>query len=505
MNKIEAIKDAKHPLDVLPDLFRYAELGWEAIPEDDFERLKWYGVFHRRTTPGYFMLRLRAPGGMLTTAQLATVAGIIQDYGRDQADLTTRESIQLRWVRIEDVPVIFERLAAVGLTTFQSGMDSMRNVTGCPMAGLDPSEVLDATPQARAIEAIFVGDRELSNLPRKINFAITGCVDDCIHAQAHDVAFVPARYHDAERTITGFNVLLGGALGGRDPQFAAPLNAFVTPDHVAPFSRALLTVFRDFGPREARTKARLKVLVNEWGMERLRAAIEERFGLPLLPAGEELTERHGGDHIGVHPQQQAGYATVGLCVPVGRVTGTLLAELATLAERYGQGGVRLTPDQNVLIPNVANGDVAALLAEPLLQTWRADPTPMMRGLVCCTGNDYCHFALVDTKGEALKLAQALDATGAFTEPVTTHFSGCPNACGMHHTADIGLLGQRVKRDGQIIDVADVAFGGRLGADPQIATPVASAISFDALPTELLRLLEARLAPAGESPAPSHAG
>jgi len=353
LNKIEAIKSAKHPLDTLDDIYRYAKLGWEAIPEDDWDRMKWYGLFFRRATPGHFMMRLRIPNGILTTAQLRAIADIVCDYGRDQADLTTRENIQLRWVTIEHVPDIFARLHAVGLTSQQSGMDNMRNVVGCPIAGLDPAELLDASSLAQELQESFVGVRELSNLPRKFNVSITGCRQDCGHAQAHDLSFVPATFHphpnplpqgrgegrDGE-ALTGFNVLVGGALGGKDPQLAVPLDAFVLPGEVAPLNRAVLEVFRDHGPREARNKARLKVLLTEWGIERFRAAVEERLGETLARAGQDETVAYGGDHIGIHEQRQPGRCYAGLLVPVGRVTGTQLRELARLGDVYGAGEVR---------------------------------------------------------------------------------------------------------------------------------------------------------------------
>lgn len=488
MNKIEALKQAKHPLDVLEDIYRYAKLGWEAIPEDDWDRMKWYGLFYRRTTPGYFMMRLRVPNGILSSTQLAAIAEIVVIYGRNQADLTTRENIQLRWITIEDVPDIFERLKAVGLTSQQSGMDNMRNVVGCPIAGLDPNELLDASPLARALQEAFVGKRELSDLPRKFNTSITGCREDCTHAQAHDLSFVPATYHLQEGPVCGFNVLVGGALGGKDPRVAIPLDAFVRPDEVVGLMRAVLEVFRDHGPREARNRARLKVLLDAWGIDRFRAAVEERFGRALMPAGQDETQQYGGDHIGIHPQRQPGLSYVGLLVPVGRVTGTQLKELARLAEMYGHAEIRLTPDQNVIIPHVSRDRLASLLREPLLREFSPFPSPIMRGMVCCTGNDYCHFSLIDTKGEAMKLARALEQQLSSEKPVRIHISGCPNACGQHHIADIGLLAVKVRRDGMVVDAADISVGGRLGPDARLAEVVHQGVPLTDLPDTVPGLL-----------------
>lgn len=492
MNKIEAIKDAKHPLDVLEDIYRYAKLGWEAIPEDDWDRMKWYGVFYRRTTPGYFMMRLRIPNGILSSEQLAIVGKIITDYGRDQADLTTRENVQFRWVRIEDVPDIFQRLASVGLTSQQSGMDNMRNVVGCPLAGLDSEELSDASALAQELQDSFVGVRALSNLPRKYNVSITGCRQDCTHARAHDLSFVPATYLGGEGPAVGFNVLVGGALGGREPHFAEPLDAFVRPQEVVALNRAVLEVFRDHGSRETRTKARLRWLIEEWGMQRFRAAVEEHFGRPLLQAGDDNGGRHSGDHGGVHPQRQPKMHSVGLSIPVGRVRGTQLSELASLAECYGGGEVRLTPDQNALIPHVHQDDLAALLDEPLLRVFSPSPTPVMRGLVTCTGIDFCHYSLIDTKGVALQLAQALQNRGVNPDgPLRIHMSGCPNACGQHHLGDISLLGVRVRRGNEIIDAVDVAVGGSLRPDALLPEPVAQGVPLEELPDVISNLLEAK--------------
>ena len=494
MNKIEAIKDAKHPLDVLDDIYRYAELGWESIPEDDWDRMKWYGVFFRKTTPGFFMMRLRMPNGILTSRQLATIGGIITDYGRDQADLTTRENIQLRWVRIENVPDIFARLASVGLTSQQSGMDNMRNVVGCPIAGLDPDEALDASGLAQAIQDSFVGVRDLSNLPRKFNASITGCRQDCTHAGAHDLSFTPATYFVDSWPIAGFNVVVGGSLGGRDPQFAQPLNAFVRAEEVVGLNRAVLEVFRDFGSRVARTKARLRYLIEDWGMERFRAEIEARFGEPLLPAGKDESALAGSDHMGVHPQRQASMHYVGMNVPVGRVTGTQLTELAALSEQYGRSEVRITPDQNCILPYVHEDRLPELLAEPLLSVLSPFPKPVLRGLVACTGIDYCHFSLIDTKGAALDLEAALPGVD---RDLRIHMSGCANACGQHHLGDISLLGARVRIDGEIVDAVDVAVGGRLRPGVAIPQTFAKGVPLTELPAVISRILSGEVSPVQE--------
>ena len=478
-NKIEALKQAKDGLDVFPDLLRYAREGHSAIDPDDFERLKWYGLFHRKATPGYFMLRLRIPNGVLTSEQMAAIGEIANRCGRGQADITTRQNIQLRWIEIEDVPWIFQRLSAAGLTSQQSGMDNVRNVVGCPIAGLDPNELIDSRPLAVRLQQAIIGHKTFSNLPRKFNLAITGCRDDCIHAQTHDLSFVPALAGDSQ--TAGFNVLVGGAMGGREPMYARPLDVFVEPGNVVPLATAILEVFRDHGPRESRRTSRLKVLLREWGIERFREVVGERSGRPLAQAGEPATTRDGGDHIGVTAQRQPGRRIVGCLVPVGRITGDQLIDFGRLAGKYGEGELRLTVQQNVLIPHVRESRLDALLAEPLLETFSPEPSPWMRSVVTCTGTEYCHFSLIDTKGEAVKLAHALDARYEIDAPVRLQMSGCPHACGQHRAGEIGLLGSRVRRDEAIVDAADLFVGGKLGEDAALGERVTTGVLVDDLP------------------------
>jgi ferredoxin-nitrite reductase len=496
LNKVETLKLAKDGLDILPDLLRYAteRTPIEEIPADDLDRMKWYGLFHRRQTPGHFMLRLRTPGGRLTADQLRAIGGIARDFGRGTADLTTRENIQLRWLTLPDVPAIFARLETAGITSRQSGMDNTRNITGCPLAGIDRDELLDATPLVMALQAAFLAaGKELSNLPRKFNVSIAGCRDDCAHGQTQDLAFRPAtRLVDGER-IAGFNVLAGGALGGSSPRLATPLDVFVTPDEVVPFFLALLRVYRDHGPREQRSKARLKWLLEAWGEERLRCAAEGEFGRPLARAGRTETRRTAGDHLGVHRQREAGLRYVGLHVPVGRISADQLLGLADLAERYGSGEARLTVDQNVVLPNIPRELTPLLISEPVTRELRPDPAAIWRNLVACTGNDYCHFSLIDTKNRAIDLARSLEARGIEVAPETRiHISGCVHACGKHHVAALGLQGANVRVGDHVVEAVDLYVGGQLGVSPRLAEPVHKGVTMDALTDVAAGLLVDRL-------------
>jgi len=489
MNKIEEYKKEKDGLDVLEDVPRYAQEGWEAISEGDRERLKWTGVFFRRQTPGYFMMRVRIPNGISNAAQIWAIGEISRDFGKGFCDITTRQQMQLRWFRIENVPAIWDRLRAVGLVSLQTGMDNIRNVVGCPVAGLTPNELFDASPVARDFTQIFVGNREYTNLPRKFNVAITGCKENCTHAESQDIGLTPATKEIGESKIKGFNVAVGGKMGSGGYRIASPLDLFVPPEEAADLCSLITLIFRDHGCRESRTKARLVFLVEDWGIEKFRREIERRADRPLLQAGKDERLSHKRtDHIGIFRQKQQGLNYVGLAVPVGRITAGQLLEVARLAAAYGSGEVRITTGQNLIIPDVPDQKIADLTGEPLLQELRYDPSEVMRGLVSCTGMDYCHFALIETKELALKTARYLEEKLGKTKPVRIHWSGCPAGCGNHAAADIGLLGKNIKVNGNVIDAVDVFVGGRSGPNAKPATKLLEDVPCDELPQVLEHLV-----------------
>jgi len=495
LNKFEAMKAEKDGLDVWPDLLRYAaeDTPVEEISEDDLNRMKWYGVFHRPQKPGTFMIRLRLTGGALTSAQARVIATIARELGHGTVDLTTRQSIQLRDLRLPAIPGVLERLSNAGVHSLQTGMDNVRNFIGCPLAGIDGMELFDSTPLLAALaEAHQVAGKQLSNLPRKMNVSVAGCRDDCGHAQTQDVGFVPATADIDGRRVAGFNVLVGGSLGGTSPRLATPLDVFLRPGEVVPFFLALVSVYRDNGPREVRTKARLKWLIAEWGEEKLRRAVEERMETGLRRAGTDERLQIAGDHLGIHPQRQVGMNYVGLHIPVGRVTADDLDELARLAGQYGAAELRLTIDQNVVIPHVPDSALSALLAEPLLARLRPNPPAVWRGLVACTGNDYCHFSLIDTKTHAYNLAADLERKGVQVPKGTRiHVSGCVHACGKHHIADIGLQGSNIRLGKRVEEAADVFVGGKLGEDARLAAKVLDNVHTGDLPVLVEALVRQR--------------
>ena len=462
MNKVEQVKAAKDGLDVGADIPRYAGLGWESIEEGDLERLKWWGVFFRRHTPGYFMMRLRIPNGITNSRQLRAIAAIANEFGRGIGDLTTRQQIQLRWIDIKRVPAILDRLVVVGLITLQTGMDNIRNVVGCPVAGLTPNELLDASPAARAFTAMFVGNKTYTNLPRKFNVSISGCLENCTHAETQDIALVPARPAMRGLSVRGFNILVGGKNGSGGYRVATPLDVFVRPEEAAEVASAITLVFRDHGSREARNKARLAFLLDDWGVQRFRDIVEIRVGRRLERAGADQRSAEAADHVGVYRQKQPGLNYAGLVVPVGRVTGDQLHELARLADAYGTGELRLTVDQNVILPHVPDARLGTLTAEPLLKTLRYDPSGVLRGLVSCTGTEFCNLAVIETKSRAFKIARALATKLSGPKPLRIHWSGCPAGCGNHTVADIGLLGTKTKVEGEVVDAVDVFIAGASG-------------------------------------------
>jgi len=489
-NPIEKIKAEKPGLMVKAELADLAALGWEGISRGDIERLKWIGWFFRRRTPGRWMVRLRVPGGILDSAQLRAVGALLADFSDvRQLDITTRQNLELRGLCIEDAVEIMARLEAVGLSTVQSGMDNVRNVVGSPVAGLDPNEVIDVRPIVKAInDAITDGGRgnfDLADLPRKFNISITGDRENSAHAEINDIGFVPAR-RDGR---IGFNVLVGGVLNSQRATPAVPLDCFVGPDEVPGLCIAILEVFRDHGSRESRQQARLVHLIEDWGIDRFRATVEARFGHPLTPAApEEFIDYDKRDHLGVHPQKQRNTYFVGLHVPIGRLYAEDLAEIARLADTYGSGEIRFTVEQNLILPGVHRNRLGTLFRERVLERFSPDPHPLVRGLVSCTGAQFCNLAIIETKERALKLSHVLAEELDLPLPVRIHWSGCPNSCGQPQIGDIGLIGGKTKVGGQTVDAVDILLGGRVGRDAHLAEPVYRGVPCEELPQVLKALL-----------------
>jgi NAD(P)H-nitrite reductase large subunit len=476
-NKVEVVKEQKDGLDSLPDIYRLSENNnWEEMTEADKHRFKWHGLFFRVPTPGNFMMRLRLEAGKTNAHQFRVIADLSDQYGKGFCDLTTRQQIQMRWFTLADVPDIWRRLEEVGLHSKQTGMDNVRGVVGCPVAGLTPHELLDAGPVIKEFNEILVGNKEFTNLPRKFNVTITGCLENCCHPETQDIALVPAYRELDGQQVNGFNVLVGGKQGSGGYKPATPIDVFVCPLDAANLCAQITLIFRDHGGRESRTRARLAFVIQDRGAIWFRNELERRWGKPLLRAGTDMRKKHHVDHLGIQPHKRRheGPALyyLGMLVPVGRITTAQMRGVADLAELYGNGQIRVTVGQNLIIPNIPEDRIGALTDEPLFKELPFDPSPIMRGLVCCTGNDYCGLALIETKGYAIGVARELErrTQGRKLLPLTMHWSGCPAGCGMHQVATIGLQGCRSRiNGGEIVDSAHVFVKGQSGPNPIIAT------------------------------------
>jgi ferredoxin-nitrite reductase len=506
LNDVEKWKLARHPFEVAQAVIdTYSKEGPASISRvpGEQERLKWVGMYPQRQGGDAFMMRIKVPGGMLTAPQVRAI-GVAAEafaegpddspvFGNRYADLTTRQDVQLHWIRIADVPRIWQRLWDVGLTTVQACGDSARNVCSCPVSGIDADEVVDALGVAQALSAFFTGNREYANLPRKWKIAVSGCTEDCARVEINDVGLWPA---EADGNV-GFNVLVGGGLSDGE-RMASDIDVFIRPDQAVELCRGVAQVFGELGNRENRGLARMRYLVQELGPEGFRAALAERSSFALEPSGRELTSSFRGDHVGVHPQKQHGLFYVGCSVPVGRMHGIELVELARLAQTYGDGGVRIGTDQNFIVSGVPEERLDDLLSEPLLQTYSPFPGPFERGVVACTGSEFCRFAVVETKERAVKWARALDAQlsngkgeAADREDagvIRMHFSGCSASCAQPQIADIGFRGDIAHVDEHIEEAVDIGLGGSLGPDAAFIDWVAGAVPVERVPDALVRLV-----------------
>ena len=519
LNKVEKIKQERHPLEVygaILDTYSKDLSAMDDVP-GEVERLKWVGIYPQKQGGDAFMMRIKVPGGVLTPEQTRVVGKIAADFacgpipnphfGNNFLDLTTRQDVQMHWIKMENVPEIWRRLEEVGITTVQACGDSARNVLCCPVSGLGHDEVIDAFPVAQAISAYFTGNREYANLPRKFKMSVTGCLEDCAQAEINDVGMLPARLEDG---TLGFNLRVGGGLSD-GPRMASDIDVFVRPEDAVEITRGIAQVFGELGNRENRWTARMRYLVQEIGPESFREELSQRVALGLTPAGEDLTKRYRGDHVGVHPQRTGGshgtdgsrgrggfetrpYETrpyyVGLNVPVGRMSGEQFEEAGRLAGEYGDG-VRLATDQNLIITGVPEDRLDELLAEPLLARYSPNPGAFERGVVACTGSEFCRFGIVETKVRALEWAREMDErVGDLGQgAVRMHFSGCSASCAQPQIGDIGFRGETAKTREAIVEGVDIGLGGSLGKDAAFIDWVEGAKPAGEVPDALVAVFE----------------
>jgi sulfite reductase (ferredoxin) len=455
----------------------YSKYGFDSIdPADLRGRFRWYGLYTQRR-PGidggktavlepeelddrYFMLRVRIDGGQLDNDQLRVIAYISRRYARGTADVTDRQNVQLHWIEIENVPEIWEALESVGLSTTEACGDTPRVVLGCPLAGLDAAEVIDATPEIAAITDQYIGDPAFSNLPRKFKTSVSGCSAQCAVHEINDVAFVGVVSENGE---TGYDLWVGGGLS-TNPMIGRRLGAFVREGQVAEVWAGVTSLFRDYGYRRLRHRARIKFLVADWGPERFREVLEKEYLGYALPDGPAPEAPRGGirDHVGVHLQRD-GRCYVGFAPTVGRLSADTLDVIADLAARYGSGRVRTTTEQKMVILDVPPERADELVAELDLVGLPARPSAFRRHTMACTGIEFCKLAIVETKQRAADLISELERRlPDFDTPVTINVNGCPNSCARIQTADIGLKGSLVTGpDGTQVEGFQIHLGGSL--------------------------------------------
>ncbi len=461
LNANEVLKAADDGLNVRERIIDiYSKQGFASIPADDLRgRMRWWGLYTQRRPgiPGgktaslpleelddeFFMLRVRSDGGALSSDQARVIAGISTEFARNTADISDRQNIQLHWIRVEDVPEIWRRLEAVQLGSTEACGDTPRIVLGSPVAGVAADEIIDGTPAIEEIVRRSVGNPEYSNLPRKFKTAVSGSPRQDVAHEVNDVSFIGAVHPEHG---PGFDLWVGGGLS-TNPKLAVRLGAWIPLDEVADVWEGVIKIFRDYGYRRLRTKARLKFLVADWGPEKFRQVLQEEYlGRALIDGPEPPAPAPGArDHVGIHPQRD-GRCYVGAAPTVGRISGTVLAQMADLAERYGSGRIRLTPYQKFVILDVPAADASALslaLADLGLLT---APSAFRQSAMACTGIEFCKLAISETKGRTADLVAELERRlPDFDTPLAIHVNGCPNSCARFQVADIGLKGVLVPR------------------------------------------------------------
>ena len=509
--KMERLKVEKNPWEHWDEVRAFAAEGRESVvPDWAGAYFKWWGVYTQGDGIGavggvggegkateFFMMRVGIPNGILTSAQTRVLADIARDHGRDLADITTRQNIQYHWLTIESLPVIVDALEKVGLSPKGACGDVVRNVTGCPLAGLHKHELIDAAPLALKVAAHLTAHPDFVNLPRKFKICITGCPEWCSYPEINDIGLT-----GVERTVNGvkevgYSVRVGGGLS-KEPHLAIRLNAFIKPEQAEQVCYAIAEIYRDQQGtlRESRTHARLKFMFMKdgWTAETFLAELERKLGYTLDPAPAEVIPSDlYRDHTGVIPQQQDGLSSVGITVLRGRLDASQLHALADLADEYASGDLRCTIQQNILIANVPNVNVQPLVAKINALGLHVEATNFWRGTVACTGTEFCKLAIAETKGFARWLVDEMDdRIPNFDQQLRINVTGCPNNCGQAWIADIGLEGKKVKHEGQMVDAFYFCLGGALGEHAGFARAVGYRVPATEVPVAMERLLKTYL-------------
>lgn len=508
--RAERLKRDKNPWEALDEIRAFARNGRASVdPEWLTSYFRWWGVYTQGDGLGatggkggegnateYFMMRLPLVGGVVTSGQMRVIAGISEQYGRSLADITVRQSIQLHWLTIEALPDIIERLAAVGISSRGACGDTARNLTGCPLAGLAADEIIDASPLAVELARTVRVNPALYNLPRKFKISIAGCPVWCCYPEINDIGFTAAVREVGGKKEIGFSVRVGGALS-KEPFLGARLDAFVRQDQVADVALRIAELFRDQQSlREHRDRARMKYLFlrQGWTAESFLEDLNTRLGYRLDPGVEEIIpDDILRDHVGIHPQKQPGLCSVGASVLRGRVNAEQLRQAAALSERYGNGQLRTTVMQNLILVNVPAARAQELARELDAIDLRVEGSAFWRGGIACTGTEFCKLAVTETKGFLRWLVDDLeDRLPGFDQQIKLNVTGCPNSCGQHWIADIGLEGKKVKHEGKLIDAFNFSVGGAVGLHQGTARPLGYRCPAGEVPEAIERLLRAYL-------------
>ncbi len=505
--RVERLKREMNPWQALDEIRRFAREGFQSIPPEWLGTyFRWWGVYTQGDGAGVvagqggegkalpcFMLRIRIPNGLLNSRQLRTVASLTEQYGRGVADLTVRQNIQLHWITIEALPEVLDALEQCGLGTIGACGDVTRNVTGCPVAGVDAHEICDASPLALEVTRALAGNDDFYNLPRKFKISITGCNIWCPYPEINDVGLTAIRRGTGAHSEVGFSLRVGGGLS-TDPHLSARLNAFVRWNQVIPVVKGIAEIFRDADPlRENRERARLKFLFlrHGWTARDFQDQLESRLGFPLDPAVEETPpEDVYRDHVGIHPQKQLGLFYIGAAVLRGRITAEQMRAAAELADQCAGGELRTTNMQNLLIVNVPQQNTATLARELDAIGLRPGGSAFWRGAIACSGSEFCKLAITETKSFSRWLVEELEERlPGFEQHLKLHVTGCPNSCGQHWIADIGIEGKKIKSGDRLLDAYYFCLGGAVGLHQSIARPIGYRCLATEVPDAIERLLQ----------------
>jgi ferredoxin-nitrite reductase len=494
-NNIERLKREKFPLAIIDEIPELGERNYLDISEEDMVRFQWYGLYHDKPKLGYMMLRIKVPSGILTPAQYRAIGELSRRFGRNYTELSTRQTVQLHWLRIKDLPDVFATMAAVGLTSLGGCGDAVRNITGCPVAGLDPDELFDCRPQLQEVVSYFISERDYFDLPRKHKITISTCAHQCNAPEINCISFTGARQAGPDgQARLGFSVRVGGGLSAT-PRLARDLDLFVEPHEVRATAQAILDIWRtDLKYRLSRAKARLKFLVDDYGPELLRAKIEERLGRPLATVAQPPRPAGFTDHLGIHPQKQAGLVYIGFPIFLGQVTGEQTVRIADLVESFG-GDIRVTRQQNLIltgVPAARVDEVAGRMAEigfPL------DANPLRGTSIACTGQPLCNFAVAETKTKLQEIVLRLEERYGRIEGLRLGVDGCPHACAHHWVSDIGLQGTTARGDADSgkLEAYEIYLRGGLGEQAAIGRPLLRRVPAEEAAGYVERLVGAYLA------------